>query len=199
LLPSTSAGAWRRPAGRPSQRSCAHPLTLIGCTHLAPSLCVPPAVRCMSFKAPHEGVPASATYVACSWRTARHWGARPRGRRALRRCAHTVSTPARRAAARRHLGWAAQWLEYEAELRANLSEPALTVPVFDDAARPCLVQAPTLAVNQPGAVAAPACASKRVSSRNSWHPSGSQTGRELQAIGVLPMQPPMTMGSPLNR
>ena len=35
----------------------------------------------------------------------------------------------------RHLGWAAQWLEYEAELRANLSRPALTVPVFEDAAR----------------------------------------------------------------
>jgi hypothetical protein len=47
-----------------------------------------------------------------------------------------VTTPARCAAACRHLGWAAQWLEYEAELRANLSEPALTVPVFDDAARP---------------------------------------------------------------
>ena len=42
----------------------------------------------------------------------------------------------------RHLGWAAQWLEYMAELRANLSQPALTVPVFEDAvrpsARPCL-------------------------------------------------------------
>ena len=36
-------------------------------------------------------------------------------------------------AACRHLGWAAQWLEYEAELRANLSRPALTVPVFEDA------------------------------------------------------------------
>ena len=35
----------------------------------------------------------------------------------------------------RHLGWAAQWLEYEAELRANLSKPALTVPVFEDAVR----------------------------------------------------------------
>ncbi|KAK9821321.1 hypothetical protein WJX81_001912 [Elliptochloris bilobata] len=32
-----------------------------------------------------------------------------------------------------HLGWAAQWLEYEAELRANLSKPALTVPVFKNA------------------------------------------------------------------
>ena len=35
----------------------------------------------------------------------------------------------------RHLGWAAQWLEFEAELRANLSRPALTVPVFEDAVR----------------------------------------------------------------
>jgi len=112
-----------------------------------------------------------------------------------------AARPARPAAVRaycQHTG-AARGCAQAPELRANLSEPALTVPVFDDAARPCLVQAPTLAVNQPGAVAAPACASKRVSSRNSWHPSGSQTGRELQAIGVLPMQPPMTMGSPLNR
>ena len=30
------------------------------------------------------------------------------------------------------LGWAAQWLQYEAELRQNLSRPALVVPVFED-------------------------------------------------------------------
>lgn len=31
-----------------------------------------------------------------------------------------------------HMGWAAQWLLYEADLRANLSRPALVVPVFED-------------------------------------------------------------------
>ena len=31
-----------------------------------------------------------------------------------------------------HLGWAAQWLQYEAELRANLSRPALVVPIFEE-------------------------------------------------------------------
>ena len=34
-----------------------------------------------------------------------------------------------------HLGWAAQWLLYEAELRANLSRPALVVPVFEEEVR----------------------------------------------------------------
>ncbi|CAL5224693.1 g7419 [Coccomyxa viridis] len=29
-----------------------------------------------------------------------------------------------------HLGWAAQWLEYEGRLKANLSRPALEVPIF---------------------------------------------------------------------
>ncbi len=29
-----------------------------------------------------------------------------------------------------HIGWAAQWLQYETELRANLSRPALVVPIF---------------------------------------------------------------------
>jgi len=58
---------------------------------------------------------------------------RPERTAALRaRCHHTGAVRG----CCRHLGWAAQWLEYEAELRANLSEPALTVPVFDDAARP---------------------------------------------------------------
>jgi hypothetical protein len=33
------------------------------------------------------------------------------------------------------LGWAAQWLLYEAELRRNLSRPALTVPVFNEEVR----------------------------------------------------------------
>ncbi|KAK9816886.1 hypothetical protein WJX72_006713 [[Myrmecia] bisecta] len=32
-----------------------------------------------------------------------------------------------------HLAWAAQWLEYEAELSANLTRPALVVPVFEEA------------------------------------------------------------------
>lgn len=32
-----------------------------------------------------------------------------------------------------HLAWAAQWLDYAAELRTNLSQPALVVPVFEDA------------------------------------------------------------------
>ena len=31
-----------------------------------------------------------------------------------------------------HMGWAGQWLLYEAELAANLSRPALVVPVFED-------------------------------------------------------------------
>ena len=31
-----------------------------------------------------------------------------------------------------HMGWAGQWLQYEAELAANLSRPALVVPVFED-------------------------------------------------------------------
>lgn len=32
-----------------------------------------------------------------------------------------------------HLGWAAQWLEYEGRLKANLSRPALVVPIFREA------------------------------------------------------------------
>ena len=35
-----------------------------------------------------------------------------------------------------HLGWAAQWLEYEGRLRANLSCPALEVPIFKEAVGP---------------------------------------------------------------
>lgn len=35
-----------------------------------------------------------------------------------------------------HLGWAAQWLQYEARLKANLSRPALEVPVFKEEVRP---------------------------------------------------------------
>ena len=31
-----------------------------------------------------------------------------------------------------HLGWAAQWLEYEGRLKANLSRPALEVPIFKE-------------------------------------------------------------------
>ncbi|BDA49567.1 hypothetical protein COCOBI_14-1860 [Coccomyxa sp. Obi] len=31
-----------------------------------------------------------------------------------------------------HIGWAAQWLQYETELRANLSRPALVVPIFKE-------------------------------------------------------------------
>lgn len=34
-----------------------------------------------------------------------------------------------------HIGWAAQWLQYEAKLRANLSRPALVVPIFDEEVR----------------------------------------------------------------
>ena len=34
-----------------------------------------------------------------------------------------------------HMGWAGQWLLYEAELAANLSRPALVVPVFEDQVR----------------------------------------------------------------
>ena len=33
-----------------------------------------------------------------------------------------------------HLGWAAQWLQYEARLKANLTRPALEVPVFKEQA-----------------------------------------------------------------
>ena len=33
-----------------------------------------------------------------------------------------------------HLGWAAQWLQYEARLRANLTRPALKVPIFKEQA-----------------------------------------------------------------
>lgn len=36
-----------------------------------------------------------------------------------------------------HLGWAAQWLLYEAELSANLSRPALVVPVFEEEVWAC--------------------------------------------------------------
>jgi len=32
-----------------------------------------------------------------------------------------------------HLGWAAQWLQYEARLKANLSRPAMEVPIFKEA------------------------------------------------------------------
>ena len=35
-----------------------------------------------------------------------------------------------------HLGWAAQWLEYEGRLRANLSRPALEVPIFKETVEP---------------------------------------------------------------
>jgi len=35
-----------------------------------------------------------------------------------------------------HLGWAAQWLKYEARLKANLSRPALEVPIFKEAVSP---------------------------------------------------------------
>lgn len=31
-----------------------------------------------------------------------------------------------------HIGWAAQWLQYEAELQANLSKPALVVQIFKE-------------------------------------------------------------------
>lgn len=31
----------------------------------------------------------------------------------------------------KHLAWEAQWLAFAAELRANLSRPALVVPVFE--------------------------------------------------------------------
>ena len=31
-----------------------------------------------------------------------------------------------------HLGWAAHWLEYEGRLKANLSRPALEVPIFKE-------------------------------------------------------------------
>jgi hypothetical protein len=34
-----------------------------------------------------------------------------------------------------HLGWAAQWLQYEARLKANLSRAALEVPVFKEEVR----------------------------------------------------------------
>ena len=34
-----------------------------------------------------------------------------------------------------HLGWAAQWLQYEARLKANLSHPAMEVPIFKEAVR----------------------------------------------------------------
>ena len=34
-----------------------------------------------------------------------------------------------------HLGWAAHWLQYEARLKANLSRPALEVPVFKEEVR----------------------------------------------------------------
>jgi hypothetical protein len=34
-----------------------------------------------------------------------------------------------------HIGWAAQWLHYEAELHANLSRPALVVPIFKEEVR----------------------------------------------------------------
>ena len=33
-----------------------------------------------------------------------------------------------------HLGWAAQWLQYEARLKANLTRPALEVPIFKEQA-----------------------------------------------------------------
>ena len=32
-----------------------------------------------------------------------------------------------------HLAWAAQWLQYDRELRANLTRPAHIITVFDDA------------------------------------------------------------------
>ena len=34
-----------------------------------------------------------------------------------------------------HLGWAAQWLQYEARLKANLTQPALEVSIFKEQAR----------------------------------------------------------------
>ena len=34
-----------------------------------------------------------------------------------------------------HLGWAAQWLNYEARLKAQLARPALDVPIFKEAVR----------------------------------------------------------------
>lgn len=34
-----------------------------------------------------------------------------------------------------HIGWAAQWLQYETELRMNLSLPALVVPIFEEKVR----------------------------------------------------------------
>ena len=34
-----------------------------------------------------------------------------------------------------HIGWAAQWLQYETELRMNLSLPALVVPIFKEQVR----------------------------------------------------------------
>ena len=41
-----------------------------------------------------------------------------------------------------HMGWAAQWLLYEAELRTNLSRSALIVPVFEDQVRNILHDLP---------------------------------------------------------
>ena len=31
-----------------------------------------------------------------------------------------------------HVAWAAQWMLYNAELRFNLSRPALSIPIFDN-------------------------------------------------------------------
>ena len=50
-----------------------------------------------------------------------------------------------------HIGWAAQWLQYEAELRTNLSEPALVVPVFEEQVS-TILQYPSLSSGPDGSV-----------------------------------------------
>ena len=50
-----------------------------------------------------------------------------------------------------HIGWAAQWLQYEAELRTNLSQPALVVPVFKEQVS-TILQYPSLSSGPDGSV-----------------------------------------------